>query len=53
MRSVLSEPKGRETVLHLHFLLIKNKNSLISALGLVSRPDLWETEIGSHWNSLA
>lgn len=53
MRSVLSKLKCRETVLPLRFLLLKNKNSLIGALVLDSRTDRWETEIGSHWNSLA
>ena len=31
----------------------ENKNSLISALVLDSHTDRWETEIRSHWNSLA
>lgn len=53
MRSGLSKLKCRETVLSLRFLLLKNKNSLIGALVLDSHPDQWETEIGSHWNSLA
>jgi len=34
--------KRRETVLPLHFLLIKKKHSLISALVVESRTDWWE-----------